>query len=431
MPAFGGKFLRSSVFAASACVLVGFGASSSAFAADLPGVQLTQQNLVPDCVTPGRLDRFLRARNPHVLPKFAKIADKYATLGRQLGLRWDVAFLQMMIETGNLTFERADGSVGDVLPEHNNFAGIGALGDGRPGDIFTSVENGVQAHLQHVLHYAGVTIRSPIAERTRKVQMWRVLESWHKGFEQPITFSDVARRWAEGSTIYLRSIEQLADAYQREYCDGAPVILLHDNRRRPQIAETAWRFELLNGAPGTAGTTPPTGQPDFNAYRGSLGVEPPRHSIESNTPPLPITAPRWVERHIVVASVAPRHPVQPKSIMRPVPRISADDRLRQMLSDRKILLRTHVGVVIPIKYNSNGEMLGEAGSLGFFLGASRDSGKWWVSNGKMCQKWRIWLDRETHCMTLKERNGTIWWRADDGKSGTAKIVAETSANRSR
>jgi hypothetical protein len=432
MPAISGKWLESSVVAVCASVVACVSAGKAAVAAELPGVQLTQQNLVPDCVTPSRLNRFLRDRNPRVAAQFSKIAENYARLGRRLGLRWDVAFFQMMLETDNLSFRSSNGTARDVMPEHNNFAGIGALGDGRPGDIFANQESGVQAHLEHLLHYAGVTIRSPIAERTRKVQMWRVLESWHNGFEQPITYSDVARRWAPGSSVYLKKIEGLADAFQREYCDGAAVILLHGNSRQPQIADTGWRFELSGGAPGSAGSTPPTGQPNFEAYRGSLGAgRLAEADVSSVVPPLPITAPQMSSGRMVVASVARHHRPQSQMASKAPARNTVDDQLRQLLSDRKILLRTHVGAVIPITYNSNGQMIGEAGGLGFFLGSSRDSGKWWVAGGKMCQKWRVWLDQETHCMTLKERNGTIWWRADDGKSGTAKIVAQNSASRTR
>jgi len=103
-------------------------------------------------------------------------------------------------------------------------------------------------------------------------------------------------------------------------------------------------------------------------------------------------------------------------------RISPDDRIRQMVSDRKFLLRTQVGTVVPIVFRRNGRMSGNANGLEFFLGSSRDHGRWWVSKGKLCQKWKVWLDRETYCMSLKKRGGTVWWKSDDGKSGTARIV---------
>ena len=125
-----------------------------------------------------------------------------------------------------------------------------------------------------------------------------------------------------------------------------------------------------------------------------------------------------------VAAVAISRTEKPRKAPPRPPQISDEDRIRQMVSDRKILLRTHVGTIMPIVFNGNGEMTGHAGSLAFFLGSSRDKGRWWVAKGKLCHKWRVWLDRETLCMKLKEQGDTIWWQADDGKRGTARIVSK-------
>lgn len=405
------------------------GMSQVVFAANLPDVRLSPRNIVPACVTPQRLTAFLRSRNPQLDPRFGKISQFYAGYGEKLGVRWDIGFFQMMVETANLTFRRPDGTPGDVAPEHNNFAGIGAVGDGRPGETFISISHGVRAHLEHVLHYAGAAVPAPIAERTRKVQAWQVLAEWHAGFDRPITYTDLARRWAPHTDAYLASIELLATIYQRRYCNNRPLLLVERSGPRPAIAKTAWQFAKLPGRPGAAGTRPPTGRPNLNVNRGSLGVG-------ARTPrPSPVTvAPPPVKRQErAVAAARPRANAMrhaaptPPSRSKPPPRqrrISPDDRIRQLVSDRKVLLRTHVGVVVPIVYEANGEMTGQAGSLSFFLGASRDKGRWWVKNGKLCQKWRVWLDRDVHCIRLTKRRGTIWWHADDGKQGTARIVAK-------
>jgi hypothetical protein len=83
--------------------------------------------------------------------------------GEELGLRWDYAFFQMLLETGNLTYK------GDVKPDQNNFAGLGATGRGARGEKFPDISTGVRAHLQHVLMYAGEKVENPVAERTRNI----------------------------------------------------------------------------------------------------------------------------------------------------------------------------------------------------------------------------------------------------------------------
>ena len=405
------------------------GMSVGASAANLPEVRLSQHNVVPVCVTPQRLTAFLRSRNPRLDPRFGKISHQYARYGAKLGVRWDIGFFQMLVETGNLTFRRPDGTPGDVAPEHNNFAGIGAVGDGQPGETFISISHGVRAHLEHVLHYAGAAVPAPIAERTRKVQAWRVLAEWHAGFDRPITYGDLARRWAPHSDAYLASIELLATIYQRRYCNNRPLLLVERDGRQPAIAKTAWQFIKLAGQPGSAGTRPPTGRPNLNNNRGSLGgraITPRRSPVTLAPPPVKrqpqLIAPPRLRATAMRNPVAAR-PIRPKPSPRR-PKISPDDRIRQLVSDRKVLLRTHVSIVVPIVFEANGRMTGEAGSLSFFLGASRDKGRWWVKKGKLCQKWQVWLDRDVHCIRLTKRRGTIWWHADDGKQGTARIVAK-------
>ncbi len=439
MPAISGDRVRLLVIASFVSLAGVMSLSKAVPAASLPDVRLSERNAVPGCVTPRRLTDFLQSRNSRLDPRYLAVAGQYAKYGTKLGVRWDIGFFQMMVETANLAFRRPDGRPGDVAPEHNNFAGLGAIGDGRPGETFSSIAHGVRAHLEHVLHYSGAAVPAPVAERTRKVQLWRVLEEWHQGFDRPITYADLARRWAPHTDAYLASIEYLALRFQKHYCGGRPLLMVEPTERPPSVAKTAWRFERASGQLGTAGTVPPTGKPNFKSNRGALGVG--RGTVAAaQSPPLPDLQKRLVSaaRSQSPSPSRPQRRVQRMARMTPskqarIPRtkqpisrarISADDRIRQMVSDRKILLRTHVGVVLPIVYNSNGRMTGSAGTLAFFLGSSRDKGRWWVKKGKLCQKWRIWLDRDIYCMQLKKRGGTIWWKADDGKSGTARIVSK-------
>jgi len=185
-------------------------------AADLPAIKTTHSNAIPSCVTPGRLLAFLDSRNPNLDPRFRSIAGDYMRLGQTLGVRWDYAFYQMLLETGSLSF-RDGNRAGDVKPSQNNFAGLGAIGRGEHGETFKDIATGVRAHLEHLLLYAGERVDNPVAERTRKVHEWGVLTGWHQRFTRPITFADMAGQWAPGTRSYRRMIEGIAERFQ-EFC---------------------------------------------------------------------------------------------------------------------------------------------------------------------------------------------------------------------
>ena len=64
------------------------------------------------------------------------------------GLKAEVAFCQAMLETGFLRYG------GDVQINQYNFAGLGATGNGAPGNSFGSVREGIRAQVQHLKAYA-------------------------------------------------------------------------------------------------------------------------------------------------------------------------------------------------------------------------------------------------------------------------------------
>jgi hypothetical protein len=189
-----------------------------AHASSLPPIKSSDKNPVAACATPGRLMAYLKSRNGELADRFDGIATEYMRLGEELGLRWDYAFFQMIVETGSLSFKRNGGS-GDVKPKQNNFAGLGATGNGEPGESFPDVSTGVKAHLQHVLMYSGERVDGPVAERTRKVQEWGVLTSWQKGLKGPITFTDLTRKWSPKDGTYAGSIESVANRFFSDFCN--------------------------------------------------------------------------------------------------------------------------------------------------------------------------------------------------------------------
>ncbi len=97
-----------------------------------------------ETVTVEQCRQFLLKHNPVALD----IIPHYKKHGEVLGIRWGYAVAQMIKETGYLKFG------GDVKPGQNNFAGIGAVGEGVTGATFLTPEAGVIAQLQHLFAYA-------------------------------------------------------------------------------------------------------------------------------------------------------------------------------------------------------------------------------------------------------------------------------------
>lgn len=184
-----------------------------------PPIRTTDLNRVPACVTPGRLMAFLAERNGRLAPRFRDIAFWYKYYGEGWRVRWDYAFFQMAVETNFLTFRRGDGQPGDVRETQNNFAGIGATGNGARGESFADISTGVHAQIQHLVAYSGERLAEPIAARTRDKQGDIVEVSLRLG--RPVTFADLARRWAV-DRAYGKSIDFVADLYWRRFCSDPP-----------------------------------------------------------------------------------------------------------------------------------------------------------------------------------------------------------------
>jgi hypothetical protein len=222
-------------FAAVACLLSP-ALSSPAAAAELPGIKTSPSNAVPQCATPGRLMAFLKNRNSKLAERYDGLATEYMRHGEDLGVRWDYAFFQMMLETGNLTYK------GDVKADQNNFAGLGATGRGARGESFPDVSTGVRAHLQHVKMYGGERVEDPVAERTRNIQDWGVLTDWQKTIKTPITYTHLAKKWAPTSKAYTRDIGGIADAFYESVCkdsDPRPELVAEARRGRTAPADVA------------------------------------------------------------------------------------------------------------------------------------------------------------------------------------------------
>ncbi len=143
------------------------------------------------------------------------LAKLYVKYGQRFGIRADMAWAQMIHETGYGQYG------GDVLPGQNNMAGIGATG-GIPGNSFATAELGVIAQFAHLAWYVYPTdlddpycvlvtqpTGAPIADPGDPRHFVQPDGSAHKGNVR--TVYDLSGKWAVGSQ-YGATIQKMAAA---------------------------------------------------------------------------------------------------------------------------------------------------------------------------------------------------------------------------
>ncbi len=101
----------------------------------------------------------------------------------------------------------------------------------------------------------------------------------------------------------------------------------------------------------------------------------------------------------------------------------AGDALRGAIIGKTVYLNVS-GFELPIQYSANGRMTGKMGTVAASFsrgdGAS-DSGKWWVAEDQLCQKWTSWMNGKQYCYKLTRQGANVRWVRNDGRSGTARI----------
>ena len=141
--------------------------------------------------------RYLLNNNPY--PNLAVSAEEivayYYEEGTREGIRPDVAFAQALKETGFFSYG------GDVIPEQNNYCGLGTTGGGVKGEFFATPQMGVRAHIQHLLAYSSTRrpltpIIDPRYDIVRQAYGTRTLGEWQ----------DLNGRWAVPGRQYGQEI---------------------------------------------------------------------------------------------------------------------------------------------------------------------------------------------------------------------------------
>ena len=133
--------------------------------------------------------------NPNLKVSAEEIVAYYYEEGSREGIRPDVAFAQALKETGFFRYG------GDVIPEQNNYCGLGTTGGGVKGEFFSTPQLGVRAHIQHLLAYSStrrptMPIVDPRYSIVRQAYGSRTLGNWQ----------DLNGRWAVPGRYYGQEI---------------------------------------------------------------------------------------------------------------------------------------------------------------------------------------------------------------------------------
>lgn len=114
-----------------------------------PGVIFAKTHIMGKThCTEHQMRQYLLKKNPKVNSQYLNYAKYFLEEGKKEGVRGDLAFAQSLHETNFFRFGN------DVKPSQNNFAGLGATGNGNPGLSFKTPQEGIRAQIQHLKAYA-------------------------------------------------------------------------------------------------------------------------------------------------------------------------------------------------------------------------------------------------------------------------------------
>ncbi len=112
-------------------------------------VVLSRKLLGQGILSPAQLTRFFMIQKPESdVLEILDFAYDYCKEASAENINSDVAFAQMCLETGYLSFGNL------VTKEMHNYCGLGAMNAENPGCVFATRTLGIRAHIQHLQAYA-------------------------------------------------------------------------------------------------------------------------------------------------------------------------------------------------------------------------------------------------------------------------------------
>lgn len=104
--------------------------------------------------------------------------------------------------------------------------------------------------------------------------------------------------------------------------------------------------------------------------------------------------------------------------------LANDSAIRSLVSGKRVYLKVPLGGEFPLHYRQDGSVTGDGSALGLgkYL-TPRETGRWWVESGKLCQKFPTWYKSKTNCFRLQPTGeANLRWQRDDGYSGRARVA---------
>lgn len=176
-------------------------------------------------LSPETLSQFLLSGNNNLS---GELVEEFATIyieeAKYEGINWDVAFVQMCLETGFLSYG------GLVDKDQNNFCGLGSFNN-RKGASFPTVREGIRAHIQHLKAYSST-------EDLKNELLDPRFHFVKRG--SAINATDLAGRWAEDPHYGIKLIALLEKVHFLEKTD----IVLNDI---PEIINSSNEVSVSEG----------------------------------------------------------------------------------------------------------------------------------------------------------------------------------------
>ena len=152
--------------------------------------------------------------NPKIKIKAEELTKLFIEEGNKENIRGDIAFCQSMHETGWLKYG------GLVLPEQNNYSGIGATNNSAVGKgaWFKDPREGVRAQIQHLKAYADtLPLNNPKVDPRFHLVTRGIAPNW----------TDLNGKWAYPGTTYGQSILSIYEILVK--------VLVEDEEKEPVV----------------------------------------------------------------------------------------------------------------------------------------------------------------------------------------------------
>ena len=102
--------------------------------------------------------------------------------------------------------------------------------------------------------------------------------------------------------------------------------------------------------------------------------------------------------------------------------------IQELVTGATVNMHTPVGTIVPVKYAEDGTVTGTtSGVVAYYLGASKDRGRWWIKGRRLCQQWKVWFSGKPKCIEIRRQGQKFHWKDLDGKTGVATLVRPANA----